>query len=297
MRLPLVSMEGSPLLNNTQLLMNKKYFSLLILTVFMCGTVVFGQKSIVILHTNDTHSRIEPVPESDRIAGNKGGVVRRINYIEQVRKENKNVLLFDAGDFLQGTPYFNLFKGEVETEAMNLMRYDAVTLGNHEFDYGLEILEKVVSRAKFPIISSNYDFSGTPLNNLIKPYLIFKKDGVKIGVIAINIQPKGLIASGNYDGMKFLQPERVANELALKLKTTDRCDMVICLSHLGYTADKRLVGQTRNIDIIIGGHSHTHMKTPDILKNIDNKNVMVFQTAGRGIYVGRIDVELEKMKQ
>lgn len=276
--------------------MNKKYFFLLILTVFMCGTVAFGQKSIVILHTNDTHSRIEPVPESDRIAGNKGGVVRRMNYIEQVRKENKNVLLFDAGDFLQGTPYFNLFKGVVETEAMNMMRYDAVTLGNHEFDYGLEALEKVVRRAKFPIISSNYDFSGTPLNNLIKPYLIFKKDGVKIGVIAINIQPKGLIASGNYDGMKFLQPERVANELALKLKTTDRCDMVICLSHLGYTADKRLVEQTRNIDIIIGGHSHTNMKTPDMLKNIDNKDVMVFQTAGRGIYVGRIDVELEKVK-
>lgn len=275
--------------------MNKKYFFLLILTVFMCGTVAFGQKSIVILHTNDTHSRIEPIPESDRIAGNKGGVVRRMNYIEQVRKENKNVLLFDAGDFLQGTPYFNLFKGEVETEAMNMMRYDAVTLGNHEFDYGLEALEKVVRRAKFPIISSNYDFSGTPLNNLIKPYLIFKKDGVKIGVIAINIQPKGLIASGNYDGMKFLQPERVANELALKLKTTDRCDMVICLSHLGYTADKRLVEQTRNIDIIIGGHSHTNMKTPDMLKNIDNKDVMVFQTAGRGIYVGRIDVELEKV--
>ena len=276
--------------------MNKKYFFLLILTVFMCGTVAFGQKSIVILHTNDTHSRIEPIPESDRIAGNKGGVVRRMNYIEQVRKENKNVLLFDAGDFLQGTPYFNLFKGEVETEAMNMMRYDAVTLGNHEFDYGLEALEKVVRRAKFPIISSNYDFSGTPLNNLIKPYLIFKKDGVKIGVIGINIQPKGLIASGNYDGMKFLQPERVANELALKLKTTDRCDMVICLSHLGYTADKRLVEQTRNIDIVIGGHSHTNMKTPDMLKNIDNKDVMVFQTAGRGIYVGRIDVELEKVK-
>ena len=276
--------------------MNKKYFFLLILTVFMCGTVAFGQKSIVILHTNDTHSRIEPIPESDRIAGNKGGVVRRMNYIEQVRKENKNVLLFDAGDFLQGTPYFNLFKGEVETEAMNMMRYDAVTLGNHEFDYGLEALEKVVRRAKFPIISSNYDFSGTPLNNLIKPYLIFKKDGVKIGVIGINIQPRGLIASGNYDGMKFLQPERVANELALKLKTTDRCDMVICLSHLGYTADKRLVEQTRNIDIIIGGHSHTNMKTLDMLKNIDNKDVMVFQTAGRGIYVGRIDVELEKVK-
>ena len=276
--------------------MNKKHISLLIIIFFVSGTFVFGQKNIVILHTNDTHSRIEPIPETDRIAGDKGGVVRRIKYIDQVRKENKNVLLFDMGDFLQGTPYFNLFKGEVETEAMNLMKYDAVTLGNHEFDYGLDVLEKVVRRAKFPIISSNYDFSGTPLNNLIKPYLIFKKDGVKIGVIAINIQPKGLIASGNYDGMKFLQPERVANELALKLKTTDRCDMVICLSHLGYTADKRLVEQTRNIDIVIGGHSHTNMKTPDMLKNIDNKDVMVFQTAGRGIYVGRIDVELEKVK-
>ncbi|HHV84669.1 MAG TPA: bifunctional metallophosphatase/5'-nucleotidase [Petrimonas sp.] len=277
--------------------MNKKYFSLLLTTVFMCGTFVFGQKNIVILHTNDTHSRIEPIPESDRFAGNKGGVVRRMKFIEQVRQENKNVLLFDAGDFLQGTPYFNLFKGEVETEAMNLMRYDAATLGNHEFDYGLDLLEQVVRRAEFPIISSNYDFSGTGLENLIKPYLILKKEGVKIGVIAIDVQPKGLIASDNYKGMKFLQPEKTANELAFKLKTADRCDMVICLSHLGYTADKKLAEQTRNIDIIIGGHSHTNMKTPDILKNIDNKDVLIFQTAGRGIYVGRIDVEVEKVKK
>jgi 5'-nucleotidase len=277
--------------------MNKKYLSVLFFILFSCGTVVFGQKNIVILHTNDTHSRIEPIPETDRIAGDKGGVVRRMKYIDQVRKENKNVLLFDAGDFLQGTPYFNLFKGEIETEAMNLMRYDAVTLGNHEFDYGLDILEKVVRRAKFPIVSSNYDFSGTQLNNLIKPYIILKKDGVKIGIIGINVEPRGLIASGNYMGMKFRPPAETANKLALKLKTIDKCDMVICLSHLGYTSDKRFVKQTRNIDIIIGGHSHTNMKTPDILKNIDNKDVLVFQTAGRGIYVGRIDVKLEKIRR
>lgn len=276
--------------------MNKKYISVLLIIFLSCGTLVFGQKNIVILHTNDTHSRIEPIPENDRVAGDKGGVVRRISYIEQVRKENKNVLLFDTGDFLQGTPYFNLFKGDVETKAMNLMRYDAVTLGNHEFDYGLDVLEKVVRLAKFPFVSSNYDFSGTKLNNLIKPYLIFKKDGVKIGVIGINIEPQGLIASDNYAGMKFLPPVETANTLALKLKTVDKCDMVICLSHLGYTADKKFVEQTRNIDIIIGGHSHTNMKTPDMLKNIDNKDVLVFQTAGRGIFVGRIDVELEKVK-
>lgn len=276
--------------------MNKKHISLLIIIFFVSGTFVFGQKNIVILHTNDTHSRIEPIPETDRIAGDKGGVVRRIKYIDQVRKENKNVLLFDMGDFLQGTPYFNLFKGEVETEAMNLMKYDAVTLGNHEFDYGLDVLEKVVRRAKFPIISSNYDFSETQLNNLIKPYLIIKKGGVKIGIIGINIQPQGLIASNNYKGMKFLDPLKTANDLALKLKTTDKCDLVVCLSHLGFTADTKLAPQTRNIDIILGGHSHTNMKTPDILKNIDNKNVLIFQTAGRGIFVGRIDVELEKVK-
>ncbi len=276
--------------------MNKKHISLLIIIFFVSGTFVFGQKNIVILHTNDTHSRIEPIPETDRIAGDKGGVVRRIKYIDQVRKENKNVLLFDMGDFLQGTPYFNLFKGEVETEAMNLMKYDAVTLGNHEFDYGLDVLEKVVRRAKFPIISSNYDFSETQLNNLIKPYLIIKKGGVKIGIIGINIQPQGLIASNNYKGMKFLDPLKTANDLALKLKTTDKCDLVVCLSHLGFTADTKLAPQTRNIDIILGGHSHTNMKTPDILKNIDNKDVLIFQTAGRGIFVGRIDVELEKVK-
>lgn len=277
--------------------MDKKYISFLIITFFTCGTLVFGQKNMVVLHTNDTHSRIEPIPETDRIAGNKGGVMRRIRYIDQVRKENKNVLLFDAGDFLQGTPYFNLFKGEIETEAMNLMLYDAVTLGNHEFDYGLGLLEKVVRRAKFPIISSNYDFSDTQLNNLIKPYHILKKDGVKIGVVTANIQPKGLIASENYKGMKFLPPVETANELALKLKTIDKCDMVICLSHLGYIPDQKLAEESRNIDIIIGGHSHTNMPRPNRVKNLDGKEVLVFQTAGRGIYVGRIDVVLEKVSK
>lgn len=274
--------------------MNKKYSTIFIF--LLCGVFVFGQKNIVILHTNDTHSRIEPIPETDKSAPDKGGVVRRAAYVEQIRNQNKNVLLFDAGDFLQGTPYFNLFKGKVETEAMNLLKYDAVTLGNHEFDYGLDVLEKVVSWAKFPIISSNYDFTETPLRNLVKPYLIIKKDGVKIGVIGINIQPKGLIASENYKGMKFLPPLETANSLAFRLKTIYQCDMIVCLSHLGYESDKKLAQQSRNIDIILGGHSHTYMKQPDMLKNIDNKDVLIFQTAGRGIFVGRVDVSLEKVK-
>lgn len=255
---------------------------------------VFSQKKIVILHTNDTHSRIEPVPETDRYAPNKGGVERRANYIDQVRKENKNVLLLDAGDFLQGTPYFNLFKGDVEVKAMNLMKYDAATLGNHEFDYGLEVLGEVVRKANFPIIASNYDFSETPLAGLFKPYIILKKAGVKIGIMGICVRPQGLIAAANYDGMRYLDPVETANNMAEILRTQHQCDMVICLSHLGYENDLSLAEKTRNIDLIIGGHSHTYMEKPEIRKNSNGHEVMIYQTNGRGVYVGRIDVQLEK---
>lgn len=275
--------------------MNTKYF--LLITLLSFSVLSFGQKNIVILHTNDTHSRIEPLPETDRTAPGKGGAERRAVYINQVRNEHKNALLFDAGDFLQGTPYFNLFKGEVEVEAMNRMKYDAATLGNHEFDYGLEVLKKVVRQATFPIVSSNYDFSETVLDGLTKPWLIIRKDGVRIGIIGINIQPKGLIAAENYEGMKFLDPIETANRLAAELRSKHKCDMIVCLSHLGYQDDIKLAESTRNIDLIIGGHSHTFMKEPDIRKNPDNKDVMIYQTNGRGVYVGRIDVELKKVKE
>jgi 5'-nucleotidase len=268
-----------------------------ILTLFFTlSLLAFPQKELVILHTNDTHSRIEPLPDTDRNFPGKGGVVRRATYIDQVRKENKNVLLFDAGDFLQGTPYFNLFKGEIEVEAMNQMGYDAATLGNHEFDYGLEVLEKVARLAKFPIVSSNYDFSETVLNGLIKPYIILKREGVKIGVIGIGIQPNGLIASNNYKGVKYLDPVKTANSMAQMLRSEHNCDMVICISHLGHNPDLNMAELTKGIDIIIGGHSHTFMKQPTLRKNIEENDVLVFQTNGRGIYVGRINVKFEKVK-
>ena len=179
---------------------------------------------------------------------------------------------------------------------MNHMGYDAVTLGNHEFDYGLDVLEEVARLAKFPIVSSNYDFSETKLNGLIKPFIIIRKGGVKIGVIGINIQPKGLIAANNYKGVKYLDPIKTANDMAQMLKVDHKCDMVICISHLGYNPDLNLAESTTGIDIIIGGHSHTYMKTPSMSKNIDENDVLVFQTNGRGVYVGRIDVKLEKVK-
>lgn len=276
--------------------MTKSYLTLLLnLLLFSCLTLV-AQERLVILHTNDTHSRIEPLPQTDRTNPDKGGVVRRASYIDQVRAENKQVLLFDAGDFLQGTPYFNLFKGEVEVKAMNLMHYDAATLGNHEFDYGLEVLQKVIRLAHFPIISSNYDFSETSLSGMVRPYLILKKGKLRIGVIGINIQPKGLIATDNYKGMKYLDPEETANKLAEQLRREQKCDLVVCLSHLGYGADLRLAESSRNIDLIIGGHSHTYLQEPVERMNRDNKPVLIYQTSGRGATVGRMDITMETTK-
>jgi len=268
-------------------------FTLLIL---LSLTLSLHAQHLVILHTNDTHSRIEPIPETDKFNPNMGGVVKRAAFVEKMRKENKNVLLFDAGDFLQGTPYFNMFKGEIEVEAMNILKYDAGTLGNHEFDYGMEVLEDVVKRAKFPIVSTNYDFSETAIADYIKPYHIIYKDGVKIGIVGANVSPAGLIVSSNYKGMKFNSPIEAINKTAEMLRNELNCDMVICLSHLGYRNELNLAENSRNIDIIIGGHSHTFMTKPSFRKNLDGEEVLVFQTSGRGAYVGRIDVELEKTR-
>lgn len=276
--------------------MNKRYLSIILLFSMLYSISLVAQKRITILHTNDTHSRIEPLPETDRYSPDKGGVLRRSSYIDKVRKENKNVLLFDAGDFVQGTPYYNLFRGEVETKAMNLMKYDAATLGNHEFDYGLEGVKDIMKWAKFPIISTNYDFADTSLEKKPLTHTIINKDGVKIGVIGLNVQPQGLIATSNYTGMKFLDPLETGNKWATKLKNEYKCDVVICISHLGYTSDKKLAEKSKNIDIIIGGHSHTFMKEPDIIKNADNQDILIYQTQGRGVYVGRIDIELELVK-
>lgn len=273
----------------------KKIIISFIVVLLTTSSALFAQTRITILHTNDTHSRIEPIPEGDKTAPNMGGVLRRANYIEQVRKENKNVILLDAGDYVQGTPYYNLFKGKVETEAMNLMKYDVVTLGNHEFDYGLEGMKQLAEWAEFPIISSNYDFSATPLKDQFEPYIVLVRDGVRIGVIGVNVEPKGLIATDNYEGMIFNDPVETVNHYAQILKKKEKCDLIIALSHLGYISDKKLATESEDIDIIIGGHSHTYMKEPDLVKNKTNKDVLIYQTAGRGIYVGRIDVELDKV--
>ena len=256
-------------------------------------------KNIVILHNNDVHSRIEPMPESHPNYPNLGGVVRQQAYVEEVRKENKNVLLFSCGDFVQGTPYFNLFRGQVEIACMNFMKYDAACLGNHEFDNGLDSLAKMIRSAHFPIISTNLDFTGTALDGLTTKYLILERDGIKIGVIGLTINPKDLVTPANYQGVTYLDPIQTANEIAAFLKEKG-CDLVVCLSHLGYYPSEDRVGditlakESRNIDVILGGHTHTFLVKADSRLNLDEKEVLINQVGDRGIYMGRWDIVMEK---
>jgi len=250
---------------------------------------------ITILHTNDVHSRIEPFPmDGSRLQG-LGGVARRSTLINQIREKEKNVLLFDAGDIFQGTPYFNLFDGEVELTLMSKLKYDAVTFGNHEFDNGIAGLLKHFDKAKFPFLTANYDLSETALAGKTKEYEIFERDGIRIGVFGLGVNIEGLVDKNNYAGMRYLDPIAVANRIIPTLKSKHKCDIVICLSHLGYSykedkvSDLRLAAATQDIDLIIGGHTHTFLEKPTEVKNAAGKITLVNQAANGGAVLGRID--------
>lgn len=280
---------------------SSKFNILFVLLIMALSLPAQQTKHIVILHTNDTHSRIEPLPDSE-LNSNTGGVVRRIDYIHEVRKENRDVLLFDAGDFVQGTPYFNLFKGEVEIGAMNRMKYDAGTIGNHEFDEGFDVLARMVKEAKYPILNCNYDFTNTSLKGLIKPYVVLHKFGLKIGVLGVGVDPEGLIDSEKCKGMIFYPIIGSVNKYAEILKIKEKCDLIICLSHIGFesygnaTNDQKLAAQSKYVDIIIGGHSHTYLEKPEIIKNLDGKDVLIYQMGKNGSFIGRIDVDMKEVK-
>lgn len=275
--------------------MNLRYICLLSVLVIASG--LFAQKKLVILHTNDTHSRIEALPSSDKSYPNTAGVVNRESVIEDLRKNNKNVLLFDVGDFVQGTPYFNLFKGRVEGQAMNLMKYDAGTLGNHEFDYGLDALKRIIKELDYPILNCNYDFSNTVLKDVVKPYAIFKKDGLKIGVIGVGVDPEGLIQKDKYEGMIFNPINESVNKYAEFLKKKEKCDVIICLSHIGYNDDVKLAQSTKYVDVILGGHSHTYMEEPEHIRNTQGNDVLMFQLGKNGSFVGKVELDLEKTRK
>lgn len=273
--------------------MRQKYiYALLILCLSLS---VSAQKKVVILHTNDTHSHLEPLPMSDRNNPGQGGVVNRKAIVDSVRQVEQNVLLIDAGDFVQGTPYFNMFKGRAEVDAMNLMKYDVTVIGNHEFDYGLDTMKMIFARLNFPILCCNYDFSQTVLKDMVKPYVILNRFGLKIGIVGVGVDPEGLVQKDKYAGMTFSPIIESVNKYAELLKKEEKCDLIICVSHAGYGTDQVIAEKSQYLDIIIGGHSHTFMKEPDIRKNLLGKDVLVYQTGRYGVNVGKIEVELEKI--
>lgn len=259
-----------------------------------------GMTKITILHTNDTHSRIEPFPNEDPRYPNMGGFARRAALVKEIRRNEENVLLFDAGDVFQGSPYFNYYEGELEFKLMSEMGYNAGTIGNHEFDNGLESLAKQMQFATFPFICSNYDFSNTPLQGKTLPYKVFELDGVKIGVFGLGIELQGLVLDWAFGNTKYIDPAIKAAEMSYTLKKELKCDIVICLSHIGFSyqtkkvSDISIAKQSKNIDIIIGGHSHTFLDKPVIFRNSDGKEVIIAQVGWGGIKLGRIDFYLKK---
>lgn len=255
---------------------------------------------LTILHTNDCHSHIEPFPADDPRNAGKGGFAERAALIKKIRNQNDHVLLFDAGDIFQGTPYFNFFNGELEIKLMSGMKYDAATIGNHEFDNGVENIKKQLGHASFPFISSNYDFHDTPLQGKIKKYKVFNKGGIKIGVFGLGIKLEGLVNKSNYGNTKYLDPIKTANKTAKFLKQELDCDFIICLSHLGFkykhekVSDEVIAKNSRNINLIIGGHTHTFLDTPVSFKNAVGEEVMVVQAGWGGLKLGQLNYFFEK---
>jgi 5'-nucleotidase len=259
-------------------------------------------KKITILHTNDVHSHIDPFPETDPRSPNMGGVARRAAIIDAIRAQNENVLLLDAGDIFQGTPYFNYYGGELEFKLMSMMQYDLATIGNHDFDNGIDGLLTQMPHAKFDFVSANYNFKNTVLDTFVKPYKIFVKEGVKIGIFGLGIELKGLVDAKLYKETIYNNPIETAQEMTRQLKDVEKCDLVICLSHLGYQykndpekpSDLILAAKTKNIDLIIGGHTHTFLDKPVVVKNSEEKDVLVNQVGCYGINLGRIDFYVDE---
>ncbi|HYW71496.1 MAG TPA: metallophosphoesterase [Pyrinomonadaceae bacterium] len=263
--------------------------------------VAAGETLITILHTNDTHSQIDPIDERDKQYAGKGGVARRATLVKRVRKENPNTLMIDAGDVFQGTPYFNFYKGEVEYKAMSLIGYDVVTLGNHDFDNGVAALAAAMKFANFDFVSANYEVRGTPLETRVKPYAVRTFGDVRVGLFGLGVSPDNLITPQNFQGVKYLDPVEMTRRVVRALRDQEKCNLVVGMSHLGYYAnprgneigDTQVAAQVSGIDFIASGHTHTFMEKPVVQKNPDGKDTIVFQVGKSGIYVGRVDFRMK----
>lgn len=281
-------------MNRRRFIYNSSIASLSVLGLNSCNQL-FRDVKITILHSNDVHSQIEPFPVNHNRFPGRGGFARRASIFNEIRSVNPNTLIFDAGDIFQGTPYFNFFQGELELKLMKEMGYNAATIGNHEFDAGLDILKKNILSTNFQFIISNYDFVNTELEGLTTPYKIYKKEGIKIGVFGLGIELKGLVNPILYKETKYYDPIEISDEMVKILKDKQKCDLIICVSHLGHEYDSNKISDTKlaqltsDIDLIIGGHTHTFLEEPLIIKNKKNKNVIINQVGRGGVYLGRID--------
>lgn len=273
---------------------------ILVLFLFVALNTV-AQKRIVILQTNDCHSQILPFNKNlaDKTKADLGGFTRRVAYVKQQREKNPDLLLFDSGDFSQGSSYYNLFKGDVEIGLMNIMHYDAATIGNHEFDFGLDNMARIFKMAEFPVVCANYDFKGTVLEDIVKPYVVIKRNGLKIGVFGLSPKLEGLVVKENYGSIKYLDPVSSARDVVKILREKEKCDFVVCLSHLGWKtgdeepSDERLIPLTDGIDVVLGGHTHSYVTPMDMVYNSKGNNVLISQNGKSGMYISRFDIKLK----
>lgn len=261
----------------------------------------YAQKHLEVLHTNDTHSCIMPLNPNlaDTAVAGRGGFLRRVAMIKEERAKNPDLLLIDSGDFSQGSPFYTMFKGDVEVGLMNLMGYDAATIGNHEFDFGLENMARIFKMAKFPVVCANYDFTGTCVEGLVKPYVIIKRNGLKIGLFGLSPQLEGLVDLSKCKGVTYLDPIEVGNRVAAELKHDKKCDVVICVSHLGWLrpdemGDQKLLASSKDIDLVLGGHSHSYFKDLRYVNNANGKAVPVDQNGKNAMYVGKLTLSFDK---
>ena len=275
----------------------------LILALLSACLMASAQKTLEILHTNDTHSCVMPLNPNlaDTLVAGRGGYLRRYEMIVEERRRNPDLLLFDSGDFSQGSPYYTIYKGEVETDLMSMMGYDAATIGNHEFDFGLDNMAHIFRKAKFPIVCANYDFTGTAVDGLVKPYVVLKRNGLRIGVFGICPKMDGLVDETKCRGVKYLDPVATAERTARLLRHEKKCDVVICLSHLGWNLqqdvdDEDMLKANHDIDIVLGGQSHSYFKQLMYAPNADGKLIPDDQNGKHGVFVGKILLKLDRKK-
>lgn len=278
--------------------MKRLYILTAILLALSLSVNAKKKKELYILHTNDTHSCILPMNPNlaDTTQADKGGFLRRITMLNEERKKHPDLLYLDSGDFFQGSPYYTMFRGDVEISLMNRMHLDATTLGNHEWDFGVERLAENLRMANFPVVCSNYDFTGTALEGLVKPYLVLKRNGVKVGIFAVGPKLAGLVDTKNFKGVEYHDPIESAEKVTTLLKKEKKCDVIICISHLGWSRDGdiALIKGSRYIDLVLGGHSHSNLKQLEYVKDLDGRDVPVDQNGKSAMAVGAITLSLEK---